>query len=98
MNQEDVILGLEAKLQNLDQISKEHEKIKKKPHRVGGGGKEHMEIWDIKKANLPIIGIEEGEESQVGGIGQIFKRIIEERSPKVKRKTYPYKYKKHSAR
>lgn len=57
-----------------------------------------MEIWDIKKANLPIIGIEEGEESQVGGIGQIFKRIIEERSPKVKRKTYPYKYKKHSAR
>lgn len=57
-----------------------------------------MEIWDIiKKTNLPIIGMEEGEESQVSGIGQIFKRIIEERSPKVKRKTYSYEYKKHSA-
>lgn len=57
-----------------------------------------MEIWVIiKKTNLPIIGIEEGEESQVSDIGQIFKRIIEERSAKVKRKTYPYKYKKHSA-
>lgn len=38
MNQEDVILGLEAKLQNLDQISKEHEKIKKKTSQSRGRG------------------------------------------------------------
>ena len=56
-----------------------------------------MEIWDIiKKTNLPIIDIEEGEESQVSGIGQIFKRIIEERSAKGKKKTYQYEYKKHT--
>lgn len=57
-----------------------------------------MEICDIiKKTNLPIIDIEKGEESQDSGIGQIFKRIIEERSPKGKRKTYQYEYKKHTA-
>lgn len=42
---------------------------------------EHM-----KKASFPIIGIDEREESQVNGIDQIFKKIIEENFPKLRNK------------
>ena len=40
-------------------------------------------MWDtIKRPNLLIIGIREGEESQDNGTDQIFNRIIEENFPK----------------
>ena len=39
----------------------------------------------MKRPNLLIIGIQEGEESQDNGIHQIFNRIIEEYFPKRKR-------------
>ncbi|KAK7828619.1 hypothetical protein U0070_007143 [Myodes glareolus] len=44
-----------------------------------------QEIWDtIKKANLRIIGIEEGEELQIKGPENIFNKIIEENFPNLK--------------
>lgn len=52
-------------------------------------GKEHM-----KKASIPIIGIDKGEESQVNGIDQIFKKIKEENFPKLKKDMTSQKQKK----
>ena len=44
-----------------------------------------QEIWDtIKKTNLRIIGIEEGEEMQIKGPENIFNKIIEENFPNLK--------------
>ena len=44
-----------------------------------------QEIWDtIKKPNLRIIGIEEGEELQIKGPENIFNKIIEENFPNLK--------------
>ena len=44
-----------------------------------------QEIWDtIKKPNLRIIGIEEGEELQIEGPENIFNKIIEENFPNLK--------------
>ena len=44
-----------------------------------------QEIWDtIKKSNLRIIGIEEGEELQIKGPENIFNKIIEENFPNLK--------------
>ncbi|KAK7795145.1 hypothetical protein U0070_003059, partial [Myodes glareolus] len=44
-----------------------------------------QEIWDtIKKPNLRIIGIEEGEELQIKGPENIFNKIIEENFPNIK--------------
>ena len=43
-------------------------------------------MWDnIRRPNLQIIGIEEGEESQVYGLDQIFNKIIEENFPKLRK-------------
>ena len=43
-------------------------------------------MWDnIRRPNLQIIGIEEGEESQVNGLDQIFNKIIEETFPKLRK-------------
>lgn len=54
MNQDDVILGLEAKLQNLDQICKEHEKLKKKkPQRAGERREETHGNMGHHKENKP---------------------------------------------
>lgn len=53
MNQEDVILGLEAKLQNLDQISKEHEKLKNWNHTEQGEGEETHGNMGHHKENKP---------------------------------------------
>ena len=51
-------------------------------------------MWDtMKRPNLHIIDVEEGE-SQDNGMNQILNRIIQENFPKLK-KTQPYKYKKH---
>ena len=44
-----------------------------------------QEIWDtMKRPNLKIIGIEEGEESQLKGPENIFNKIIEENFPNLK--------------
>ena len=44
-----------------------------------------QEIWDtMKRPNLRIIGIEEGEESQLKGPENIFNKIIEENFPNLK--------------
>ena len=42
-------------------------------------------MWDtIKKPNLRIIGVEEGEELQIKGPENIFNKIIEENFPNLK--------------
>lgn len=47
-------------------------------------------MWDtIKRQSLQIIGIDEGEESWVSGIDQIFNMIIEENIPKLKKGMSP---------
>ena len=44
-----------------------------------------QEMWDtIKKTNLRIIGVEEGEELQIKGPENIFNKIIEENFPNLK--------------
>ena len=44
-----------------------------------------QEIWDtMKRTNLRIIGIEEGEEIQLKGTENIFNKIIEENFPNLK--------------
>lgn len=49
-----------------------------------------QKMWDtIKRQSLQIIGIDEGEESWVSGIEQIFNMIIEENIPKLKKKVCP---------
>ena len=43
-------------------------------------------IWDtMKRPNLRIIGVEEGEELQLKGPENVFKRIIEENVPNLKK-------------
>ena len=45
-----------------------------------------QEIWDtMKRPNLKIIGIEEGEDSQFKGPGNILSKIIEENSSNLKK-------------
>ena len=45
-----------------------------------------QEIWDpMKRPNLRIIGVEEGEELQLKGPENIFNKIIEENFPNLKR-------------
>ena len=44
-----------------------------------------QEIWDtMKRTNLRIIGIEEGEEIQLKGTENIFNKIIEENFPNLR--------------
>ena len=44
-----------------------------------------QEIWDtIKRSNLRIIGVDEGEELQLNGPENIFNKIIEENFPNLK--------------
>lgn len=49
-----------------------------------------------KNLNLWIIGINEWEEYQVNAIGQVFNKRIEGKISPSKRKSLPYKYKKHT--
>lgn len=74
---EDGVSGLEDKIEDLNQISNKHEKIK-------STGKS---FW--------IIGIAEGDESQVSGIKHVLNKHIEENVHK-QEKTHAYEYKKHT--
>lgn len=47
-----------------------------------------MKTWTLKIPNLKIIGIKEGEDSQVYGPENIFNNIIDENFPKLKKKIY----------
>lgn len=68
---DDRILSLEDKVENLDQISKEMTNLRKHRKRT------MQKIWNtIKRLNLWIIDIDEGQKSQVNDTDQIFKTII----------------------
>ncbi|MGE9715022.1 RBD-like domain-containing protein, partial [Escherichia coli] len=76
---EDRISDAEDKLEEINSSSKENLKSNKTITRI-------QEIWDtVKRPNLRIIGIEEGEETQLKGAENIFNKIIEENFPNLKK-------------
>lgn len=61
---------------------------------VRSPGTNIQEIWDkMKRTNLRIIGIKEGEETQVKGTENIFNKIVEKNVPNLK-KEMPIKVQK----
>ncbi|CAH7172607.1 LOC299282 [Phodopus roborovskii] len=74
------ISGAEDKLEEIDSSTKENHKSNKSlTHNI-------QEMWDtMKRPNLRIIGIEEGEEAQLKGAENIFNKIIEENFPNLKK-------------
>ncbi|KAL6056636.1 hypothetical protein STEG23_020363 [Scotinomys teguina] len=76
---EDRISGIEDTIEETDLLAKENTNTKKVITQ------NVQEIWDtMKKSNLRIIGIEEGEEYQLKGTKK--KKIIEENFPNLKKK------------
>ena len=68
-----------------DTIEKINAQIKENSKSNKFSSQNIQEIWDtIKNPNLRIIGIEEGEELQIKGPENIFKKIIEENFPNLK--------------
>ena len=76
---EDRISDAEDKLEEINSSSKEN--LKSKIFLT----QNIQEIWDnVKRPNIRIIGIEEGEETQLKGAENIFNKIIEENFPNLK--------------
>ncbi|KAL6042861.1 hypothetical protein STEG23_007546, partial [Scotinomys teguina] len=77
---EDRISNVEDTIEEIDSSVKENTKSKKVIKQ------NVQEIWDtMKRPNLRIIGIEEGEEYQLKGTENIFNKIIEENFPNLKK-------------
>ncbi|CAH7484839.1 AABR07011733.1 [Phodopus roborovskii] len=77
---EERISGAEDKLEEIDSSTKENHKSNKSLTQ------NIQEMWDtMKRPNLRIIGIEEGEEAQLKGAENIFNKIIEENFPNLKK-------------
>ena len=77
---EDRISDAEDKLEEINSSSKENLKSNKSITQ------NIQEIWDtVKRPNLRITGIEEGEETQLKGAENIFNKIIEENFPNLKK-------------
>ena len=77
---EERISGVEDTLGEIDSSTKENLKPKKSLTQ------NIQEIWEtVKRPNLRIIGIEEGEEIQLKGAENIFNKIIEENFPNLKK-------------
>lgn len=72
--------GFKVKVEDLDDISKN---IKKKLLSTGEKRYRKCGTHLLKRQNLIIIGIDEGKESQVNGIDQIFGKSIEKIFPKL---------------
>ncbi|KAK7831163.1 hypothetical protein U0070_020383 [Myodes glareolus] len=77
---EERISDYEDTIEKINALTKENSKSNK------FSSQNIQEIWDIvKKPNLRIIGVEEGEELQIKGPEDIFNKIIEENFPILKR-------------
>ncbi|KAL6089223.1 hypothetical protein STEG23_031369 [Scotinomys teguina] len=77
---EDRISNVEDTTEEIDSTVKENTKTKKVIKQ------NVQEIWDtMKRPNIRIIGIEEGEEYQLKGTENIFNKIIEENFPNLKK-------------
>ncbi|KAL6041447.1 hypothetical protein STEG23_023562 [Scotinomys teguina] len=77
---EDRISNVEDTIEEIDSTVKENTKSKKVIKQ------NVQEIWDtMKRPNIRIIGIEEGEEYQLKGMENIFNKIIEENIPNLKK-------------
>ncbi|KAL6076002.1 hypothetical protein STEG23_007609 [Scotinomys teguina] len=77
---EDRISNVEDTIEEIDSTVKENTKTKKAIKQ------NVQEIWDtMKRSNIRIIGIEEGEEYQLKGTENIFNKIIEENFPNLKK-------------
>lgn len=63
-------------------LNRESRSNKQGNEKIRNTGKKHTEsVGHHRKPNLWILGIDKGEESQVNGIGHIFKKIIEKNFP-----------------
>lgn len=96
MNQaENRVSGLRGKKEDSGQINKQHKKFTKiKKNKAKNSGKEHTgKVGDHDKNRTfeLYIGIDEGEESQVSDIDQIFNMIMEKKLCQSKEKAHPYK-------
>ncbi|KAL6088433.1 hypothetical protein STEG23_022858 [Scotinomys teguina] len=79
---EDRISNVEDTIEEIDSSVKENTKSKKVIKQ------NVQEIWDtMKRPNLRIMGIEEGEEYQLKGTENIFNKIIEENFPNLKKES-----------
>ena len=60
--------------------------VKEILHLKNSPGTKAQEVWDtMKRPNVRIIGIEEGEDTQVKSTESIFNKIIEENFPNLKK-------------
>ena len=76
---EERISDSEDTIEKINALTKENSKSNKL------SSQNIQEMWDtIKKPNLRIIGVEEGEELQIKGPENIFNKIIEENFPNLK--------------
>jgi hypothetical protein len=72
--------GTEDKVEELDQAVKNHEKILRKYEW------NMQDIWDtMKRPNLHIMGIEQGEEIQTKGTDNLFNKIIAQNFPSIEK-------------
>ncbi|EGW01022.1 Putative transposase element L1Md-A101/L1Md-A102/L1Md-A2 [Cricetulus griseus] len=77
---EERISGVEGTLGEIGSLTRENLKSNKSLTQ------NIQKIWDtVKRSNLRIIGIEEGEETQLKGAENIFNKIIEENFPNLKK-------------
>ena len=77
---EERISSIEDTIEETDSLVKENNKSNKFLTQ------NIQEIWDtMKRLNLGIIGVEEGEELQLKGTENIFNKIIEENFPNLKK-------------
>jgi uncharacterized coiled-coil protein SlyX len=87
---ENRVSGTEDKVEELNQTIKDHKRMLRKYEW------DMQDIWDtIKRPNLQIMGIEEGEEIQTKGIDNLFNRIIAENFPNLKKVTQVRKLTEH---
>jgi chromosome segregation ATPase len=77
---ENRVSGIEDKVEELNKTEKEQEKILRK-HEWN-----MQDIWDtMKRPNLLIMGMEEGEEIQTKGTDNLFNKIIPENFPNLEK-------------
>jgi chromosome segregation ATPase len=77
---ENRVSGMEDKAEKLDQTVKDHKSMLRKYNW------NMQDIWDtMKRPNLQIMGVEEGEEIQTKGPDNLFNRVIAENIPNLEK-------------
>ncbi|KAL6084097.1 hypothetical protein STEG23_018682 [Scotinomys teguina] len=81
------IQEMEDRISNVEDTIEERDSTVKENTKTNKAIKQNVqEIWDtMKRPNIRIIGIEEGEEYKLKGTENIFNKIIEENFPNLKK-------------